>query len=386
MAQIVHQQDLGERLGSGLGQGIGEGIQALARAKLDRMHRKERYEEAARYGGLVDLNSMLSPQQAQQPEIQEPEITDEHFTPDIQQKLEQYLKSPEAAQQYSPEEIQKASGRLKSFGNPQQKASSIEKEVLNRVSDNKVVQEEANEAALESPELTSKERKAEQKEADKATQKYYSDMLKSEENAKKSNHELQRMIKLIDKGDLPFSAYYATLKNLEEHVTPAIGAGAGAAIGGAIGLAGGPLSPVTSPAAAASGAAIGAGIGAIVQPIVTLLRYVQRQTSPDTEEFEKLSNNMISGAKAIFGARITDQDLKAYMATIPTLSNTDKGKRAIIKNMMTANKAVEIRAKAMKDIIKKNGGHRPFDLEIQVADKIADQLDKLALRFIEGTK
>lgn len=217
--------------------------------------------------------------------------------------------------------------------------------------------------------LAHKEKAAAQKE----TQKYYDQVLLADKGAKEADDRLNKMEKLVKKGNLPNSALYGALKNIEEHVSPAAGAAAGAAIGATFGGIG-----------ALPGAAIGGALGGLISPVTSLLRSAHRQIAPDTEEFEKLSNQFISGAKAIFGSRITDQDLKAYMAQIPTLSNTDEGKLKIIEDMKIANKAEHVRAKAMKQIIRENGGSRPADLQILVEERISDQLNKLSKEFIEA--
>ncbi len=216
--------------------------------------------------------------------------------------------------------------------------------------------------------LKHKEKAAAQKE----TQKYYDQVLLADKSAKEADDRLNKMEKLVKKGDLPNSALYGALKNIEEHVSPGAGAAAGAGIGALFGGIG-----------AAPGALLGGAIGGLVGPVATLLRSGHRAIAPDTEEFEKLSNQFISGAKAIFGSRITDNDLKAYMAQIPTLSNTDAGKLKIIEDMKIANKAEKLRAKAMKTIIRENGGSRPADLQIQVEDRISDDLSKLSKEFLE---
>lgn len=193
------------------------------------------------------------------------------------------------------------------------------------------------------------------------------------------------MLKLINEGSIANPATYKILKNLED-LSPTSTASAGAAIGGAIGLAGGPLSLATSPVAAATGGAIGAGIGAIVSPLATLLRYGEKKIFPDTEEFEKLSASMIRGAKAMFGSRFTEKELFAYMDTIPTLTQTDKGKKDVIRDMQIASKAGEVKAKHMRQIIRENNGHRPFDLQEQVEERSSREIDKLAKQFIEGVQ
>ena len=43
--------------------------------------------------------------------------------------------------------------------------------------------------------------------------------------------------------------------------------------------------------------------------------------------------------KDIFGSRVAIQEMQIFMDSIPSLSQTDEGKRAIIKNMRLANDA-----------------------------------------------
>ncbi len=239
--------------------------------------------------------------------------------------------------------------------------------------------------------LDHEQRKQLQKEeavAQKETQKYYDQVLSVDKAAKESDARLDRMIKLVNEGSLPFSAYYSGLKNLEEHVAPTTAAGAGGAIGTVLGgLAGaGATVGIGAAPAAVIGGAIGTAIGGLISPVVGVLRSIQRLTSPDTEEFEKLSAQFISGAKAIFGSRITDQDLKAFMSQIPTLSNTDAGKKKIIRSMKIANEAEHVRAKAMKEIIKENDGRRPANLPILVEERAQPELDMLAEKFVGESK
>jgi hypothetical protein len=224
----------------------------------------------------------------------------------------------------------------------------------------------------------SKEERIAQREADKSTQKYYESILHGGESARQSDARLDRMERLVKKGNLPFSAYYNLLKSLEENITPAAGAGLGGVLGGALG---GALRGAAT--GGLGGAAIGAGVGGVISPVVNLLRSIQKSASgPDLEEFEKLSAEFIKDAKGIFGSRITDADLSAFMKTVPTLSQTDAGKLRIIKNLKSFNKAASLRADALKKIIKENDGHRPADIELQVEERIKPQLDKISKEFV----
>lgn len=216
--------------------------------------------------------------------------------------------------------------------------------------------------------LANKEARTEQIEADKETKKYFENALDLEKAADFSDIRLNKMENLIKKGGLPVAAFYNLFKNLEESVPSAYGAAAG-------GVAGNIIVP------GGIGAAVGSAIGGLLSPVASLLRSAQKKTSPNLEQFEKLSNDFIKDAKAIFGSRITDNDLKAFMATIPTLGQTDEGKLAIINNMKMFNKASRIRAEAVKDVIRENGNRRPHNLQILVEDRIKPQLDQLSKDF-----
>ncbi len=220
-----------------------------------------------------------------------------------------------------------------------------------------------------------------QKLADAETKKYYDNLLALDDAADASLKRLSKIENLVDKkGGLPISTFYKLFNKLEEQSATS-GAATGAALGGLIGLAGGPISPGTIPAASLTGAAIGGSVGALLSPVATLLKSGQTFISPNTEEFEKLSNDFVREAKSIFGSRITDQDLQTFMSLVPTLSQTDNGKRAIIKNMRNFLKANQVKAKNMKRVIHANGGHRPYDLPLMVEELSKPELDKLAKQF-----
>lgn len=195
--------------------------------------------------------------------------------------------------------------------------------------------------------------------------------------AKFAEPRINKMEKLIDQGGLPISALYKLFKGLEEH--PEKGAALGSAVGGAAALATG-AGLVAVPGAAAVGGAVGGGLSALMGPI---LQQIQRTTSPNTESYEKLSAEFLKGAKSVFGGQFTNAEMDAYLAMIPTLMNTDAGKRAIIENMRTFNKAAKINYRAYRQILQENGGKRPYDLEEQIEARTQPQLEKLSDIFRE---
>jgi len=106
--------------------------------------------------------------------------------------------------------------------------------------------------------------------------------------------------------------------------------------------------------------------------------------SHESQEFDKLSLDFVKNAKDLFGSRVTDQDLKAFLATVPTLAQSNKGKLSVINNLKIFNKAAEVRQKAARDLLKKYGNRPPLDFEAQVEDLAKDDLDVLAQQFESG--
>lgn len=106
----------------------------------------------------------------------------------------------------------------------------------------------------------------------------------------------------------------------------------------------------------------------------------------DSQEFDKISTDLIKTAKQYFGAKLTDLDLKTFLRTIPTLSMSDAAKRRVIKNMRYFADASLLRNRVMNDIIHKNGGERPKNLMELVDAKVDRKMDKLAQQFKNNLK
>lgn len=106
--------------------------------------------------------------------------------------------------------------------------------------------------------------------------------------------------------------------------------------------------------------------------------------SPESQEFEKISGDFVKNAKDVFGNRITDTDLKSFLATIPNLSQSNEGKAAVIRNLKLMNRAAEVREKAARDLYRKYKGKLPLDFESQVEDSAKPDLDAIAAEFKIG--
>lgn len=308
--------------GGPLGNLLGQGLEALAQQKLQDLTQRS----------LMPLQQMQPQQQImqQQPNIQEESKTQKQS----QQKPTNFIES------------------LNELLNPEKKV-----EEFNIPSGLK--QTEAKQLA----DIARKRQESEKKDIlelekikDKETQKYYQDLISQSDAAKEGIKRLSRMNYLIDHGSLPFAAFYNLLEDFEKS-----------------GTHGGQKTFV------------GDIISTFAKPIAGVLKSVQRGIfSTDTEEFEKLSNDFIRGAKQIFGNKITNDELKAYMKSIPTLSQTDNGKKAVIRNMDNLLRGQLIKTRTAMKIIKENKGKRPTNFEEEIEKRSKKKLDKLADRFIKG--
>lgn len=104
----------------------------------------------------------------------------------------------------------------------------------------------------------------------------------------------------------------------------------------------------------------------------------------DTQEFRKLSFDFLKDAKEIFGSRITDTDLRTFLQTVPTLQQSNAGKRRIINNLTAFNEAALIKQKAANEIIKEHKGFRPINFQELVDERADNELNKLADAFRTG--
>lgn len=108
--------------------------------------------------------------------------------------------------------------------------------------------------------------------------------------------------------------------------------------------------------------------------------------SPESQEFTKLSSDMIKGIKDIFGARVTNLDVESFLKTIPSLSQSNEGKQRIIRNLKISNQANKLKESTAKKIIKENGNNVPADLELLVEEQVNPKLDALAAKFIKNAE
>lgn len=415
---LPQRQTFGSSFGAGLGQGLSSGMQALSQSQMNKQKLQQQRDISMQEEGRIanQLSQLgFQPQEAlaiagmrpqdraqfvqsfleagggaQSPQqelggmqaLQQLGSTQEAAQPALQ-ALQRPQQQQEMAQQQSPlQQLQpQAQPQLPAQQEMQpEMAESLAPKKPKSLSEALQVKKEA---ALQ------KESAKQQQVADKETKKYYDQVKDGSKFADDSIKRLDRMEKLIEKGKLPPAALYNSIKKIEELSTGTavgIGTAVGTLAGGGLGaLFGGPAGALGGGlAGAARGPIIGAAIGGLVGPVASLLKAGESRIFPDTEEFEKLSNDFTRNIKAIYGARISNFELEQFMKMIPTLGQTDNGKKAIIRNLKNFSMLAHAENGIMKDIIKKNGGRRPINLQELVEEQLAPFKDELADDFREG--
>lgn len=361
MAQIINEyrglgNALGESLGhglSGLGQGFGDSLNRLTQMKLDQIAQREESKRAAKsyekFGipsNIAEALAGLSPEERKLPlqnigallqlgQAQQPQSASYAL---------QGLEQPSTQKQATPQPANEQVKLIESlFTSPHEKR-------------------EQEKLAMKKQQLNSQEKLLALKE----TKKYVETLKDQEKAARESDLRLNRMVKLVERGKLPNAGLWSFLTKIEDLGPLATGA-AGAALGHVF---------------PGIGHAVGGIVGALSSPLAGAAKSVIKTGSPDIEEFEKLSADFVKNAKQYFGSRLTDADLRVFMQTLPTLMQTDAGKKKVIENLSALNELAGIEAKAARAIIKENGGIPPLDIEQQVKDRVSDKLDAVAKRFI----
>jgi hypothetical protein len=106
--------------------------------------------------------------------------------------------------------------------------------------------------------------------------------------------------------------------------------------------------------------------------------------TPESQEFEKTSQDFLKNIKDVFGARILETEIENYMKTIPTLSMNREGKYRVINDLRLMNEAAMAKDKALDQIRIKNNGHLPRNADILVEQIAKPKLDEIAAKFKQG--
>lgn len=111
--------------------------------------------------------------------------------------------------------------------------------------------------------------------------------------------------------------------------------------------------------------------------------------SAETQRFVKTINDFTVKAKDSFGARVSNFELDRFMKRLPTLANSEEGRRQIIRQMQIINDINTARERSLQQVFDEHGGIRNIDYD--KAERLADKESKGRIenlrkesRMIEG--
>ncbi len=107
-----------------------------------------------------------------------------------------------------------------------------------------------------------------------------------------------------------------------------------------------------------------------IRPTAQLLGAI----NPETELYIKNLNQFVKGAKDFFGTRVTNFDLQSFMQQLPRLSNSEQGRRLILKQMELVNDLESIHTNELDKAIKHYGRNANYiDISRTVDEKVAEK-------------
>ena len=380
MAQVIQDNDLtallGQRMGTGLGEGlektVGMGLRSILQSKLQQMAAESMYDSMGKSFEQIGLPKELSrlPERAQAELLRElaPMIIDNLRAGNNQgpqvvsgiDALAQLLQSPKLQQNGMQQEQQAAQPQMQDQVRQmmqqqvqqqmpiqaQQPSRPLTRTERERQRQDELIQRKEQmeidkESRLQAREMQKEERKQEW-EAQKMYKDDYKSLTTAANSARKQQEDLDRMIKLVNDGNLNSRLATSIGNNLK--------------FGLKFKVAG---IPIRAPGFNAD--------------------FLYK--TADTEEFEKLSANFMRGAKEVFGARVTNADLSSFKKMIPTMAQSDEGKKRVIEYFKVFNDSVIARYEAAQEILRENNGKFPVNFNFLLEERLAPRLDKLYENF-----
>lgn len=108
------------------------------------------------------------------------------------------------------------------------------------------------------------------------------------------------------------------------------------------------------------------------------------QINPETELYIKNLKQFLKGAKDFFGARVTNFDVSSFMQQLPSLLNSEQGRRVILKQMQLVNDLESVHANELDEGIKHYGRKANYiDISRTVDEKVATK-EKSLLNKIDN--
>lgn len=106
--------------------------------------------------------------------------------------------------------------------------------------------------------------------------------------------------------------------------------------------------------------------------------------NPETQLYVKNLKQWLKGAKDFFGARVTNFDVSSFMAQLPSLLNSEQGRRLILKQMKYVNDLESIHNNTLNEGLKKYGRNANYNQVVQEADRLVASKEQDLLGKING--
>lgn len=103
--------------------------------------------------------------------------------------------------------------------------------------------------------------------------------------------------------------------------------------------------------------------------------------SADAQRFVKTVNDFTRTAKDTYGSRVTNFDLTQFMKRLPTLANTEEGRKQIITQMKLINEINRAREDSLNEVIENHGGIRMIDYDR--AENLAENASKKRIESLK---
>ncbi len=101
-------------------------------------------------------------------------------------------------------------------------------------------------------------------------------------------------------------------------------------------------------------------------------------SNPLAEGYDKATNDYIKDVGLYFPGTIRVAEIEAYMKSIPTLMNSDKGKEIVIENTQILNDQKEAAYDAYREILKENKGKKPRNLDVEILERTRGKRNELS--------
>lgn len=105
------------------------------------------------------------------------------------------------------------------------------------------------------------------------------------------------------------------------------------------------------------------------------------QATPAEKEFQKILVNQLKNAKDVFGARLTNFDVKTFLEGFPSLADNPEGRRKVLEHLQLANDVNLLKEKALSEVYKV---YKPDEISPIQAQNIAeDMVEEQAMQMRE---